>query len=103
MYRSTSQNESFSASCTRRGLFTVELTAPKPIALMSAMGEPYWGWLKRLKNSARKLSPDSLQGKAKSLMMEKSELTKSGPTTGTRAALPSSPAAGAAKQVALIH
>jgi hypothetical protein len=36
-------------------------------------------------------------------MTEKSVLTKSGPTTGTRAALPNSPAGAATKQALLIH
>lgn len=38
------QNDNLSASCTRRGLFTVEFTLPNnDPSLMSAIGAPYWG------------------------------------------------------------
>jgi starch phosphorylase len=35
------QKDSLRASCIRRGLFTVELTAPNPLALISLTGMPY--------------------------------------------------------------
>src|ERR1700690_2640542 len=47
-------------------------------------------WLKRLKTSKRKLTPTRSVAR-KFLISEKSVLTKSGPVTGARFALPSSP------------
>src|SRR5713226_1840909 len=84
----------------RRGLLTVELIAPNDGALKSGMPRPPAAlgvancvWLKRLKNSALKFRPMFSQGRANCLMTEKSVLTKSGPDSGVRDALPSSPGA----------
>jgi hypothetical protein len=38
----TIQKVSLSANCTRRGLFTVEFTAPKATELTSLTGRPNW-------------------------------------------------------------
>src|SRR5580704_14739884 len=70
---------------------------------MSATGNPNCGWLKRLKNSARKFRPIPSRGNANCLMTEKSVLTKPGPKTGTRFAFPSWPAAGATKHDGLMY
>src|ERR1700679_2297465 len=64
---------------------------------MDETGSANCGWLKRLKNSARKLRPMRSHGSANCLMREKSVFTKSGPESGVRDAFPSSPLAAAAK------
>src|SRR5580658_8372831 len=66
-------------------------------------GEANCAWLKRLKNSARKFRPMFSQGSLNCLITEKSVLTKSGPVTGSRLALPSSPDAGWVKHAVLNH
>src|SRR5216684_1608445 len=86
-----------------RGLFTVEFTEPNPGELMSFIGDPNCGWLKRLKNSARKFKPIPSRGSANCLMTEKSVFTKPGPVTGIRDAFPSVPDIGGVKQAGLIH
>src|SRR4029077_20999388 len=89
--------------CTTRRVCTLALTEPKPGELMSPIGDPNCGWLKRLNNSARKFKPIPSRGRANCLMTEKSVFTKPGPVTGMRDALPSWPGVGAGKQAGLIH
>src|SRR5579871_4002842 len=73
-------------------------SAPEPLP----PGAPNCAWLNRLKNSVRK-SRRIPSRMAKCFTMEKSVFTKSGPESGVRLALPSSPAAGCEKQDGLNH
>src|ERR1700722_15220917 len=66
-------------------------------------GAPNCGWLNKLKNSVRKSSRIPSRGSAKCLITEKSVFTKSGPESGVRFELPSSPFAGCEKHAGLNH
>src|SRR5882762_8862214 len=68
----------------------------------SAFGSPNWGWLNRLKNSARKSAP-TRSVTLKRLMSEKSVFTKPGPESGVREAVPNSPTGAWVKQAGLNH
>src|SRR5579862_2280706 len=83
---------------------------PKPAPAISGvarllvlLGVANCAWLNRLKNSARKFKPMFSQGSLNCLMTEKSVLTKSGPVTGSRLALPRSPRGGSTKHAVLNH